>query len=221
MPRIGRVCAALSLTLLACTHRGPAQAVDQPAPASPEQGERPSQATVAAQEAVTRAFHATVTPKLRACWDRLQGEGSIEMAFTYVASSGGGGWELENVEPIKATLPEEQVAAAVRCMQESARGMSLTLPPDDGSKAYEKLVLKWTWLVPLPPEGSEALARRAADEDPPRGCAKCISNYPARCQWSASGEADCRVDGPSQCSTSGTKCLGGLYGMAGNGLVIF
>lgn len=220
MTRIGRVGAALSLTLLACTHRGPSQAAEEPAPASPEQGDTPSPATVAAQEAVNRYFHAEVTPKLRACWERLQGEGTVEIAFTY-AASGGGAWALESVEPIKTTLPEEQGAAALRCMQESARGTSFTLPPDDGAEAYEKLVLKWTWLVPLPPEGSEALARRAADEDPPRGCAKCIPHYPARCQWSSSGEADCRVDGPNQCSTSGTKCVGGLYGMAGNGVVIF
>lgn len=210
----------VSLTVLACTHRGAPPPNAPPAPGSQDQSGAPLDATtIAAQEAVNRYFHAAVTPKLRTCWDRVQGEGTIELALTYVRSEGG--WMLESVAALRSDLPEEQRAAAVRCMQESARGTSFTLGGDEGSRNAGKLVLKWVWLVPLPAEGSDVMARRAGEMDTPQGCAKCIANYPARCQWSSSGEADCRVDGPTQCSTSGTKCLSGIYGRAGGSIITF
>jgi hypothetical protein len=66
------------------------------------------------------------------------------------------------------------------------------------------------------------MARRAGGLTPAAGCAKCISNIPARCQWSQTGsEEDCRVEGPNSCSTTGTKCLTGIYGRAGDMIVVF
>ena len=176
--------------------------------------------TVAAQQIVNHYLYSSVTPKLRTCWSRLQGEGTVDIALRYRKSDRK--WGFERAEAIRSTLPNDQAAAALACMSESATGSSFVLDEKAGGKAFEKFVLKWTWLVPLPEEGSEAMARRAGGLSPSSGCAKCISNYPARCQWSETGkEEDCRVEAPNACSTTGTKCLTGIYGRAGNMIVIF
>jgi hypothetical protein len=176
--------------------------------------------TVAAQQVVNHYLYTSVTPKLRTCWSRLQGEGTVDIALRYRKSDQK--WVFERAEVIRSTLPNEQAAAALACMQESVSGSSFALDETPGGKAFERFVLKWTWLVPLPEEGSEAMARRAGGLTPAAGCAKCISNYPARCQWSQTGsEEHCRVEGPNACSTTGTKCLTGIYGRAGDMIVIF
>jgi hypothetical protein len=176
--------------------------------------------TVAAQQVVNHYLFTSVTPKLRTCWSRVQGEGTVDLALRYRRSDRK--WVFERAEIIRSTLTNEQAAAAQACMQESANGSSFDLDEKPGGKAFERFVLKWTWLVPLPEEGSEAMARRAGGLTPAAGCAKCISNYPARCQWSTTGsEEDCRVEGPNACSTTGTKCLTGIYGRAGDMIVIF
>jgi hypothetical protein len=177
--------------------------------------------TIAAQTVVNHYFYTVVTPKLRTCWDRVKAEGTIEMALTYRKS--GQRWVFDGVERIGSSVPEKEAAAALQCMQDSARDTSFVLEEKDRAKKYEKFVLKWTWLVPLPAEGSEIMARRLNDTtEPARGCAKCNPNYPARCEWSKTGsEGDCRVEGPTSCSTTGTKCLTGIYGRAGGAIIIF
>jgi hypothetical protein len=218
MKQISLVGAALSLIFVSLIFAGCTRCI------KPEQSSGPiedMEKTIAAQEIVNHYFYTSVTPKLRTCWDRVQGEGTIEMAFTYRKS--GDRWVFESVKAIRSSLPEDQSAVAVQCMQDSAGATSFTLSEkDDGSKKFGEFVLKWTWLVPLPGEGSEIMARRAGGLTPEAGCAKCVPNYPARCQWSQSGsETDCRVDGPTQCSTSGTKCLTGIYGRAGDMILVF
>jgi hypothetical protein len=176
--------------------------------------------TVAAQAVVNHYLFTSVTPKLRTCWNRVQGEGTVDVALRYTKSEGK--WVFDRVEVIRSTLSNEQAAAAQACMQTSASGSSFALDEKAGGKSFEKFVLKWTWLVPLPDEGSEAMARRAGGLTPASGCAKCNANYPARCEWSTTGsEEDCRVEGPNSCSTTGTKCLTGIYGRAGDAIVIF
>jgi hypothetical protein len=176
--------------------------------------------TVAAQQVVNHYLYSSVTPKLRTCWSQLQGEGTVDLALRYRKTDRQ--WVFERAEAIRSTLPNEQAAAAVACMGQSASGSSFVLDEKAGGKAFERFVLKWTWLVPLPEEGSEAMARRAGGVTPASGCAKCITNYPARCQWSETGkEEDCRVESPNSCSTTGTKCLTGIYGRAGNMIVVF
>ena len=211
MKQINLVAAAFALILVACT---PGVTPKQSGSLM-EERER----TIAKQVKVNHYFYTAVTPKLRTCWDRVNGEGTIEMALTYSKSDGR--WVFENVTEVRSSLTKEQDAVALRCMQDSARATSFTLD-EDGLKKFERFVLKWTWLVPLPREGSEQMARRAGGLTESPGCAKCNANYPASCTWSSSGsESDCRVDGPNQCSTSGTACLTGIYGRAGDGILIF
>jgi hypothetical protein len=192
---------------------------------APEPAERSEllddlEATVAAQTAVNHYLFTSVTPKLRTCWGSLQGEGTVDLALRYRLSDGK--WTFERADTIGGTLPNEQQSAAQACMQQAAMGSSFELAEPAGAKTFERFVVKWRWLVPLPPEGSQIMARRLNDQEPPKGCAKCIANYPARCVWSETGkEEDCRVDGQNVCSTTGTKCLSGLYGRAGSGILIF
>lgn len=178
------------------------------------------EATVDAQAVVNHYLFTSVTPKLRTCWSKVQGEGTVDIALRYNKS--GGKWLFDRAEIIRSTLSSDQAAAAQACMQASASGSSFDLAEKAGGKSFEKFVVKWTWLVPLPEEGSEAMARRAGGLTPASGCAKCNPNYPARCEWSTTGsEEDCRVEGPNVCSTTGTKCLSGIYGRAGDAIVIF
>jgi hypothetical protein len=212
MKQINLVCATLAMIFVACTHGV--------TPVHSASLLEELEDTISAQVIVNHYFYTVVTPKLRACWDHVQGEGTIEMAYTYRKS--GGRWLFESVERIASSVPEKQGAVALQCMQDSARATSFELKEEDSAKKFEKFVLKWTWLVPLPAEGSAMMAKRAGETEPPAGCAKCNPNYPARCEWSQTGsESDCRVDGPNQCSTSGTKCLTGIYGRAGNSIIIF
>lgn len=178
--------------------------------------------TISAQEQVNYYFHKEVTPKLRTCWGSVKGEGTIELGLTYTSEKGL--WVFESAKTIRSNLAAAQDAVALRCMQDAAAGTSFELRERKGGKSFEKFLVKWIWVVPLPPEGSEAMARSVSEVEPDKkGCAKCITTYPgARCQWSEKGaEADCRVDGPYVCSTSGTKCLTGIYGRAGDGVIIF
>lgn len=176
--------------------------------------------TIAAQTVVNHYLFTSVTSKLRTCWSKLQGEGTVDLALRYAKSNTK--WMFEKVDAISSTLPDEQLRLAQACMQEASTGSSFALEERPGGKNFERFVVKWRWLVPLPAEGSQEMARRVGEQDPPKGCAKCISNYPARCVWSETGkEEDCRVEAPNACSTTGTKCLSGLYGRAGSGILIF
>jgi hypothetical protein len=224
MKQVNLVCAILAMIFVVCTqsvtpvHSG---SLLEELAGVLDRG-RDVEKTIAAQVTVNHYFYSVVTPKLRACWGRVQGEGTIEMALNYRKS--GVRWLFESVERIRSSVPEEQGAVALQCMQESARDTSFLLEEKDSARTFEKFVLKWTWLVPLPAEGSDEMVRRMAERPntTPKGCAVCKPNYPARCQWSsAGGEGGCRVDGPNACSTDGTKCLTGMYGSAGGSVIVF
>ncbi len=210
MKNVLSVFTAVTLVFTACTQRPPerSELLDD------------LEATIADQQSVNHYLFTAVTPKLRTCWSKLQGEGTVDLALRYTKSDQK--WVFERADTISSTLPNTQFTAAQVCMQEAVTGSSFALDERPGGKVFERFVLKWRWLVPLPAEGSQEMARRASEQDPPKSCAKCIAHYPARCVWSETGkEEDCRVHGPNVCSTTGTKCLSGIYGRAGNMIVIF
>jgi hypothetical protein len=213
MKQVFALGAAVILTFTACSRRSPEGSGGSELITDIEE-------TIAAQTVVNRYLFTSVTPKLRTCWSRLQGEGTVDLALRYARSDKN--WVFEKVDTISSTMPVDQMRAAQACMHEAATGTSFTLGERPGGTNFERFVVKWRWLVPLPPEGSQEMARRVGEQEPPKGCAKCITDGGARCVWSETGkQEDCRVDGPTQCSTNGTKCLSGVYGRAGNGIVIF
>src|SRR5215475_13906538 len=71
-----------------------------------------------AQNQLNRHFSdAVVTPALRECWSRLQGDGAIVFDFTYRRS--GNRWAFDKIALIKSNLPAGQEEVALRCMQNS------------------------------------------------------------------------------------------------------
>jgi hypothetical protein len=56
-----------------------------------------------------------VVPKLKSCWDRVQGKGTIEIKYLY-ADNGKGGWAFKTIPGSKSDLPKGQEQAAVSCM---------------------------------------------------------------------------------------------------------
>jgi hypothetical protein len=71
-----------------------------------------------AQNQLNRHFSdAVVTPTLRECWSRLQGDGAIVFDFTYRRS--GSRWAFDKIALIKSNLPAGQDEVALRCMRDS------------------------------------------------------------------------------------------------------
>src|SRR6266404_6006092 len=105
------------------------------------------QRTITTQQRINRYFHGSVVPKLRNCWSRVQGQGTIAIEHTYTRDASGK-WVVEKLTAGKSTLPRGQDAVALRCMQDAVRGSSFSVEGSDGdSKEY---VVKWTWPVPFP-----------------------------------------------------------------------
>lgn len=124
-------------------------------PTLTQEPESPAQ-TAAARSRVNRYFKNKVAnPKLKECWGRLTGEGSIAMDFTYRRS--GGAWTFDSIEVTGSTLPQEQVALAVQCLQDAAQATSFPVNPGAFyEKGAKEFVLRWTWPVPLEPSTSQA-----------------------------------------------------------------
>ena len=67
------------------------------------------------QNQLNRHFSdAVVTPTLRECWSRLQGDGAIVFDFTYRKS--GSRWVFDKIALIKSNLLAGQDEVALRCM---------------------------------------------------------------------------------------------------------
>ncbi len=113
--------------------------------------------SVETQRAINRYFHDAVLPRLKPCWDRLQGSGSVQMKYVYARSDTQ--WTMKTVEVSESRLPQDQTALATSCMQEASAGTSLPVDslPVDQKLAVNKdsYVLNWTWPVPLPPDAEE------------------------------------------------------------------
>lgn len=118
-----------------------------PQVASRMTNEQRLQRTITTQQRINRYFHGSVIPKLRNCWSRVQGRGTIAIEHTY-ARDASGKWVVEKLAVGKSTLPRGQDTVALQCMQDAVRGSSFPVEGDDGdSKQY---VVKWTWPVPFP-----------------------------------------------------------------------
>ena len=134
---------------------------------------------IATQNRINRYFHHAVVPKLKNCWDRLKGQGTIAIEFNY--KRGGSGWATERMKVHRSTLPEGQDAIAFQCLQDSVLGTSFPIEEDDGSA--EEFLVNWSWPVPLPKD-INAVAQRMIDTGGgpgPRDCGGSEGPAPA-CQ---------------------------------------
>jgi hypothetical protein len=187
--------------------------------------------TIATQKEINRYFDAEVSPKLRTCWSRVQGEGMITFDFTYTKDARGR-WVWEKLGVRKSTLREGQDAVALACMQDSVRGTSF--PTATFDTAEDKLLLHWNWPVPLPPDASEqvrAMLRSRGGlgteggcdgHGAPTACWECGSGSGA-CISVCVGYTTCTQTGrpPNGCGGHGACASGGPFGLVGRGTVLY
>ena len=182
--------------------------------------------TIATQKRLNRYFHTAVVPKLRACWNRVQGAGTVAIEFTYARA--GSGWVPERLGVHRSTLPRGQEAVALQCMQDSVRATSF--PVEQGEGAQSKFVLTWSFPVPWP---ADASARASAmfsaaggtgggcdGEGAPATCHTCVlTRGVASCKTVCVGHNICGKT-TWGCDEGGAKCAsGGGFGLAGGMLM--
>jgi hypothetical protein len=181
--------------------------------------------SVATQKRINRYFHTVVVPNLKACWEQVQGKGTIEMKYWYEADAKGG-WAFKQLRGGKSTLPESQAEVALACMQKAVMATSFPREGDMG----DSYLLNWTWPVPLPPDTDQQVARMVGSSGGEgTGCdghgasARCVtcSGSPLTCIYVCVGSDTCQVQathpgGFDSICTEGGKCAsGGLFGVVG------
>lgn len=216
----------------ACKQSQPPQANVQPS--QPAVKSVPCERAIATQNRINRHFHNAVLPKLKDCWGRLKGAGTIAVEFNY--NRGTSGWATERLKLLRSTLPEGQDALALQCLQDSVRGTSFPFEEEDGEA--KEFFVNWSWPVPLPPD-LDAAAQRMIDtggggggcggsESPPPACQDCATPFlpfigsVAFCVPACVGYKNCtRIENGCQMGPIEPRCVtGSLYGNAG-GIVMY
>jgi hypothetical protein len=177
------------------------------------------QRTVTTQRRFNRYFQQDVTPRLKDCWARIKGRGSVEIQYTY-RKDPSGKWVTDHLAIKRSTLPRGQEVLALQCMQDSVRNTNL--PSDSGESTY---VLFWNWSVPLP--SSFPLTAIDNDPFPPEGGGGCDGKgQPARCWLCLEGHCQPACFGGEACMGGGRTCrvrgdcgTGGIYGVMGQATI--
>lgn len=105
--------------------------------------------SVALEQRINRYFHNDVLPKVRKCWQTVQGKGTVIIEHRY-KRQGSGKWVPKQLEVFRSSLPENQRRTALMCMREAVQGTSF--PPDEWDGTEKEFVLFWVWTVPFPNE---------------------------------------------------------------------
>jgi hypothetical protein len=195
----------------------------QSRPAAPKDAR--FQATVATQKRINRYFHGSVAPRLKACWSRLSGKGTIEIRYLY--GDGAKGWSFQSIQASRSDLPKDQEKGAVACMQQAVAGTSFGKEKTEKAKTFS---ISWAWPVPLPPDADQQVARMwGSSGGEGGGCdghgatARCLtcSGSPLTCVYVCVGSDTCEVQATkpggfdSICSEGGQCASGGPFGLAG------
>jgi hypothetical protein len=190
--------------------------------------------SVATQKRINRYFHAAVVPKLKGCWDRIRGKGTIEVRYQY-ADDGKGVWAFKALKVTHSTVPQGQDEVALDCMQKAAAGTSFPKEKTDPGRSY---AVNWAWPVPLPPDAPQQVERMMRDNGgggtgcdghgAPARCVTC-SGTPLSCvAVCVGGDPPCTLTenplpgGFSRTCTVGSGCAsGGGFGVVGGGVVMY
>ena len=185
--------------------------------------------TTTTQQRLNRYFHADVMPKLKNCWSRLQGKGTIEMEHSYRRDANGK-WVAAELTIGKSTLAKEQNAVALQCMQDSVQGTAFPAEGRDGKGT--SYVANWTWPVPFP-ANADTLTNNMFSAKPKGGggggcdghgaLAKCWTCDNGKCLKVCVGFKTCKITffkGISYCGTDGDCASGGPFGVTG-GVVMY
>jgi hypothetical protein len=175
--------------------------------------------TVSTQRRFNRYFQKDVTPKLKECWSRIKGQGSVEIRYSY-RKDATGKWIADRLAVASSTLPRGQELVALQCMQDSVRGTNL--PSESSQGTY---TLYWHWSVPLPSSFPQAATEISATgfgtgggcdgQGAPPHCWKCA---PGGCRPSCFDVEACRVILPN-CRIVGDCGTGAIYGVAGETVI--
>ncbi len=191
------------------------------------------QKIVSAQLRINRYFHGSVVPKLKTCWNSLQGKGNIAMKYTY-SRTANEKWAVQQVSVKNSSLPTVVQSAALRCMKGAVAGTSFSIERDDGTE--DAFVLNWNWPIPLPPNAEQITARMFNNdgggagskggcdgEGAIAGCAHCMEdNF---CELVCVGANECEAKGivgrvgqrrATKCIERGKCVSGGPFGSAGS-----
>ena len=189
--------------------------------------------SVTEQKRINRYFHTVVVPKLKTCWDQLQGKGTIEMQFRY-EDNAKGEWAFKTLKGGKSNLPKGQDEAAVACMQKAVTATSFPRGKGETDASYS---INWVWPVPLPPDAPqqvERMFRSNGGEGTGGGCdgegaaARCVTCGSNRtCPLVCVGYDSCTHPAPSpdptvirMCEERGKCASGGPFGVVG-GIIMY
>ena len=190
--------------------------------------------SVAEQKRINRYFHAVVVPKLKPCWDQLQGKGTIEMKFRY-EDNAKGEWAFKTLEGGKSNLPKGQDEAALACMQKAVTATSFPREKSDTGASYS---INWDWPVPLPQDAAQRVERMLGSsggagtgcdgEGASARCVKCSgSSGDYSCPYVCVGYDSCTIPAPSpdptvirMCQQQGKCASGGPFGVVG-GIIMY
>ena len=223
------VLTAISLTSV--NSQRPRTSTQTPQVATRMTNEQRLQRTVTTQQRINRYFHNSVVPKLRNCWSRLQGQGTVAIEHTYTRDAGGR-WVVDKLAVSNSTLPRGQDAVALQCMQEAVRATSFPVAGEDGDN--KQYVVKWTWPVPFPPNLADQTRAMFAAKDggsgtgcdgqgTPASCWDCVYQKDGipKCKQVCEGYKECYYSSQDSCLNVYRCTTGGPTGVAGRGTIIY
>ncbi len=239
MKRAGLFTIIMIASIFALLHQGGGLAQRQRAQIPParvaERAELTPAQIVTAQQRINRYFHNDVVPKLKECWRGLQGKGMVQFDYSFTKTSAGR-WVLEKVSAGDSSLPADQAAKALSCMQAAARGTSFASIREDADQ--RTFALHWDWPVPYPTNGdilkNAMFAMRAksggasttTDCDGHGAAPKCLKCDKGTCKKVCVGYTVC-IDAKvvlgqtPTCELNGTCASGGPFGVGGGSRVIY
>jgi hypothetical protein len=170
-----------------------------------------------AEQRLTPYFQNDVGARLRNCWNRVSGQGSVALALTYTKSERR--WSFEELTVTSSTLPGDQDAIASECVRESVRGTSFSVDPTDidfeTSAPATKFLVHWSFPVPLPAENAVALAKApGGGAGSPGSCWQCghdPKTLDGLCVARKSGWPGCIENESGGCVCFGDSCASGGF----------
>ena len=228
---IAIVYALMATLLISVSSQTPRTSTQTPQVTSRLTNEQRLKRTVTTQQRVNRYFHNDVIPKLKNCWNRVQGRGMIVIEHVYTRDASGK-WIAGRLAMGNSTLPSGQAAVALQCMQEAVRATSFPVDRADGdSKEY---VLRWTWPVPFPTNMIEQarimfMAQGGGSgtgcdgKGTPPACWECVyqKNGIPKCKQACKGYEECNYGPMDSCEASRSCVTGGPTGVASRGTIIY
>ena len=187
------------------------------------------EADVAAQNRINSVFYVALVPKIKSCWGRVGGKGDITFKYVYRRDATNWVWKQQEIE--ESTLPQDQNAIALQCMQEAAQGSSFPMEASESGRRSQEFVLHWTWPVPFPQDVT-ALGRMidtggGGETGCRKSCVDCSCPFVpgggvvCSCKSTCSGyNPPCILDGDKKgCRMQLPKCATGKLGGFG-GVII-